>query len=160
VSGIGATTAVDTAPFATDGVRDGGCLCGAVRYRAGLPPQWVAHCHCSMCRRAQGAAFVTWVGIAEPRFQLLRGQELLARYHSSPSATRSFCRRCGSPLLFRSTRWPDETHVTLASFDDPTGLEPRGHAYWRSRVKWGDWNGRELRISEPPDHDAPVTSAS
>jgi len=41
--------------------RTGGCSCGAVRYRVGMPPLWVAHCHCSMCRRAQGAAFVTWI---------------------------------------------------------------------------------------------------
>ncbi len=40
--------------------RFGGCLCGVVRYRIALPPLWVAHCHCSICRRAQGAGFVTW----------------------------------------------------------------------------------------------------
>jgi hypothetical protein len=149
----------DPAPAEAD-AREGGCLCGSVRYRAALPPLWVAHCHCSMCRRAQGAAFVTWVGIADEGFHLLSGSDVLERYRSSPSATRSYCRRCGSPLLFQSTRWPGETHVTLASFDDPTGLEPRAHAYWRSRAPWGDWRGRNLPISEPPDHDAPGTSTS
>ena len=145
---------------ATTSARDGGCFCGAVRYRAAMPALWVAHCHCSMCRRAQGAAFVTWVGIAKDGFDFLSGSEALEHYHSSLSAIRSFCRRCGSPLLFQSTRWPGETHVTLASFDDPEGLEPRAHAYWSARAPWGDWCGRELAISEPPDHDAPPTSSS
>jgi len=156
VSGSGAAATGE----ATAGVRDGGCLCGAVRYRAGLPALWVAHCHCSMCRRAQGAGFVTWVGVAEDRFQVLSGADMLEHYRSSTSATRSFCRRCGSPLVFRSSRWPGETHVTLASLDDPDGLEPRAHAYWSSRAPWSDWSGRGLQTVDPPDHDAPSTSSS
>jgi hypothetical protein len=32
------------------------CLCGAVRGRIARPSRWVAHCHCSVCRRAHGAA--------------------------------------------------------------------------------------------------------
>ena len=38
----------------------GKCLCGAVRFRMRFPSKWVAHCHCTMCRRAHGAAFVTF----------------------------------------------------------------------------------------------------
>ena len=132
----------------------GGCLCGAVRYRIAPPPLWVAHCHCSLCRRAQGAGFVTWVGVADDRFAIERGADVLEHYRSSAAATRSFCRRCGSPLLFRSSHWPGETHVTLASLDDPSGLEPRTHAYWSSRAAWADWTGRELAKVDPPDHGA------
>jgi hypothetical protein len=113
-----------------------------------------------MCRRAQGAAFVTWVGIPDERFQWVSGTDELQQYRSSPSAMRSFCRRCGSPLLFRSNRWPGETHVTLASFDDPAGLEPSAHAYWSSRAPWGDVSRRDLSTVDPPDHDAPATSSS
>ena len=129
--------------------RTGGCLCGAVRYRVGMPALWVAHCHCSMCRRAQGAAFVTWVGTAADRFVLESGAADLQRFQSSPQATRSFCGRCGSPLFFQSDRWPGEMHVTLASLDDASGLEPQAHAYWSSRAPWGEWEGRELAKVEP-----------
>jgi hypothetical protein len=41
----------------------GACLCGAVQFELQLPATWVAHCHCTMCRRAHGAAFVTWVSV-------------------------------------------------------------------------------------------------
>ena len=40
----------------------GTCLCGSVRFSASLPSKWVAHCHCTYCRRAHGAPFVTWAG--------------------------------------------------------------------------------------------------
>ena len=50
----------------------GGCLCGAIRYRARGPTMSVKHCHCSMCRRAGGAAMVTWVGFARDGFALTK----------------------------------------------------------------------------------------
>ena len=68
---------------------EGACLCGAVTFRVALPPKWVAHCHCSMCRRAHGAGFVTWVGVDEPALTLLTSLTLTS-YASSPEATRSF----------------------------------------------------------------------
>ena len=45
----------------------GQCLCGAVAFTAALPSKWVAHCHCTLCQRAHGAAFVTWVGMDSAR---------------------------------------------------------------------------------------------
>jgi hypothetical protein len=116
--------------------RTGGCLCGAVRYRIDRPPLWVAHCHCSICRRAQGAGFVTWAGFAEGALGFDAGEKLLSRYSSSAAAMRSFCRRCGTPLFFQSSRWPGEIHVTLASLDSAAGLEPQAHVYWGSRAPW------------------------
>jgi hypothetical protein len=118
---------------------DGGCLCGAVRFRIRLPPKWCAHCHCTMCRRAHGAAFVTWVGSRTEDFQLLAGEAELRRYRSSPPATRGFCGQCGTMLFFESSRWPDEVHVTLASLDSDAGLVPEGHAYWEDRVAWAEF---------------------
>jgi hypothetical protein len=132
--------------------RSGGCLCGAVRYSIALPPKWVAHCHCSMCRRAHGAAFVTWVGNLRENVRIEKGADLLATYRSSSAAERTFCSRCGSMLFFASSHWPDELHVTLAHLDDAAGLEPQAHAYWKDRVAWSDWTGRSLAVVEPPDH--------
>jgi hypothetical protein len=119
-------------------VGEGGCLCGGIRFRVGLPPLWVAHCHCTMCRRAHGAAFVTWVGTDGDRFELLGADSYLRSYRSSPEATRSFCGRCGAPLFFESTRWPGELHVTLASLaaDVVATLQPQGHVHWADRVPW------------------------
>jgi hypothetical protein len=131
--------------------RTGGCLCGGVRYRLDRAPLWVAHCHCSMCRRAQGAGFVTWAGFAEDAFGFDAGEDLVSRYQSSAAAVRSFCRRCGTPLFFQSSRWPGEIHVTLASLDSAEGLEPQAHAYWSSRVPWLGWDGGDLRKVEPED---------
>jgi hypothetical protein len=145
--------AADSGPGGVQAARTGGCLCGGVRYRLDRAPLWVAHCHCSMCRRAQGAGFVTWAGFAEDALSLDAGEDLVSRYQSSAAAARSFCRRCGTPLFFQSSRWPGEIHVTLASLDSAEGLEPQAHAYWSSRVPWLGWDGGELPRVEPDDEN-------
>lgn len=115
----------------------GSCLCGDIRFRLDLPSQWVAHCHCSLCRRAHGAGFVTWVGMATERVGIDDPQARLRWYPSSPGADRGFCSQCGSSLLFRSGRWPGELHVVLACVDDPVDRAPQAHAYWDTHVDWG-----------------------
>jgi len=130
----------------------GGCLCGAVRLVAALPPNWVAHCHCSMCRRAHGAGFVTWAGFPRGAISVESGEAMLTRFKSSAAATRSFCSHCGSMLFFESGHWPDEKHVALGCLDSAEGLEPTAHAYWESRARWADWSGVTLPTVEPPDH--------
>jgi len=125
-------------PIAGEGLGEGSCLCGAIRYRFALPPLWVAHCHCTMCRRAQGAGFVTWVGTNGELFELMGEAGRLRTYRSSPEATRSFCGRCGTPLFFESTRWPGELHITLGSVEPRLAaqLQPQAHVHWAEHVPW------------------------
>ena len=114
---------------------EGACLCGGLRFAIGLPSLWCAHCHCSMCQRAHGSAFVTWVGVAQARFLLGEGAPL-RWYASSPGAERGFCGDCGSSLLFRSTRWPGEVHVTLANLHGPIDRAPQAHVFYDRHVDW------------------------
>lgn len=114
----------------------GACLCEDLRFSAELPSKWVAHCHCSMCRRAHGAAFVTWVGMDESRVSIDDPQGRLRWHRSSPGAERGFCSRCGSTLFFRSGRWAGELHVALANFQDPVDRAPQSHAFWDTHVDW------------------------
>jgi hypothetical protein len=114
----------------------GSCLCGAIEFGLTFPSKWVAHCHCSLCRRAHGAAFVTWVGMHERDVAIADPQSLLRWYASTPGAQRGFCARCGSTLFFRSQRWPGELHVTHANLHGPADRAPQAHAYWDTHVAW------------------------
>ena len=100
----------------------GRCHCGAVRFTADFPSRFVAHCHCESCRRAHGAAFVTWAGFPSPQVRVTQGADELATHESSPRTYRRFCRRCGSKLFFESAKWPGETHVVLAAVIVPLAL--------------------------------------
>ncbi|MCA9648593.1 MAG: GFA family protein [Myxococcales bacterium] len=126
----------ESASAATESKREGGCLCGAVRFEITLPSKWCAHCHCSMCRRAHGAGVVTWFGVPEDRFRITAGEELLVRFASSERAWRGFCGRCGSTMLFGGERWPGEVHVALANLEGELDRKPVANVYWDVRVPW------------------------
>jgi hypothetical protein len=136
-----------------DETREGGCLCGAVRFRVALPSKWCAHCHCADCRRAHGAPFVTWFGVERPAFRVIAGDDALVRFRSSPQAVRSFCRRCGTTMLYEGDRWPDEVHVALACLEGQLDREPRAHVYWDRHVAWIDTMGSLPRLGGPAGNE-------
>lgn len=115
---------------------EGSCLCGAVRFAITPPTIACAHCHCSICRRAHGAAFVTWVLTAKERFEFLSGADRLVRYASSPGARRSFCGICGSSLLFEAEHYPGQIHVALANLHGKIDRLPEVHVFFSDRVPW------------------------
>ncbi len=102
---------------------EGGCLCGAVRYTLARVPDDVAHCHCRICRRASGAAFVTWATV-ERRDLAVTGQ--LRWYRSSRLAERGSCPVCGSPLFFAQAIDDDPAAAALPLAEAPPS-DPRGH---------------------------------
>lgn len=116
----------------------GACLCGAVRITAALPSKWVAHCHCSLCRRAHGAAFVTWAGFAEANVRIDDPEGRLRWYASSPGARRGSCAHCGTPMLFTADRWPGEVHIARALLDDAVDKPPAAHVFYETHVPWLD----------------------
>lgn len=118
----------------TSGELRGSCLCGAVQFRVLPPTLRCTHCHCTICQRTHGAAFVTWVGTAEMGVTIDAAH--LHWDRSSAEAERGFCAICGSTLFFRSRRWPGELHIVRAHFSGGIDREPQAHAYYDSRVGW------------------------
>lgn len=119
----------------TDTTFSGSCLCGSVQFSFAAPSLWCAHCHCTMCQRAHGAALVTWVGVDEKGLQFNHNGQL--HWHpSSADSERGFCRECGSTLFFRSERWPGEVHIARANVDGEIDRLPASHAHWESHVDW------------------------
>ena len=115
---------------------NGSCLCGAIEFQAGLPSKWCAHCHCSMCRKAHGAGYVTWVGFKTDQVNFIQGEKELTWYESSPGAQRGFCRYCGSTLFFRSETWAGELHIVLACINEPIDRQPQANVFFDKHVNW------------------------
>jgi hypothetical protein len=115
---------------------DGGCLCGAVRYRIAAAPRDAGYCHCRMCQRAAGAPVVPWLTVSSDDFGWIKGEP--ARYRSSPKAERLFCPSCGTQMVFREPAAPQYLDVTLASLDDPAAVPPDHHGWTSSRIAWFD----------------------
>ena len=100
------------------GVLRGGCLCGGVRYSAGVPANHASHCYCSMCRKHHGAAAGSYVNVASEGFVIEQGDDLITEFASSPPARRGFCSVCGSSLYWRSSESPEAIAVTMGTLDE------------------------------------------
>jgi hypothetical protein len=121
----------------------GGCLCGAVRYEIATGPETgvdpaallATYCHCSMCRKASGGPFATFLSIPREAVRWVHGSPTI--YRSSPIATRGFCCACGSPLFYGADA-EENLAVTAGSLDDPSGVKPDHHYGIESRLPWAD----------------------
>ena len=121
--------------MASDSVT-GSCFCGTIRFTVRPPTRFCGHCHCSMCRRNHGAAYVTWFVVPYEQFTLDAGEGDLVRFKSSDHGTRSFCGRCGSSLFCESTHHPDVIDIVLANMHGPLDRRPESHFYFSDRVDW------------------------
>ena len=117
-------------------VVQGSCFCGTVKFEFSLPTLFCGHCHCSMCRRAHGAGFVTWIGVTMEQFRVSAGQDHLAEFNSSEHGTRSFCDKCGSSLFCQSNKHPEIMDIVLANLHDAIDREPQAHYYFSDRADW------------------------
>jgi hypothetical protein len=116
-------------------VLTGSCLCGGVRFEIDGALKRISHCHCSMCRKAHGAAFATYAGLKKDRLRML-SDATLATYRSSPHITRQFCATCGSTLFWNDEEKPEMIGVALGTVDgDPEG-RPNAHIHVASKAPW------------------------
>ena len=122
----------------------GQCACGAVRLEIDVPARWAWHDHSNASRHAQGAAYVTYVGSYRSRFRVLEGEAAITRFEDEQAGTtRSFCARCGTPLLYERARSPTMVNIPRAIFTERTGREPRYHMNLAEQADW-TWAGEAL----------------
>jgi len=115
-------------------VLSGGCLCGAVRYEIDHEDETASLCHCTMCRRQSGGAFMGFVTVPRARYRLLKGE--IVYFRSSDFGQRGFCVACGTPLCMDYDFEPENTGVVTGSLDDPDALPPVTHWGAESMLSW------------------------
>ena len=119
---------------------EGGCICGATRYRLTNTPMIIHACHCRDCQKLTGTAFVTNLWI-ERQFVAASGPEPVAfPVPPGPSGTRHdvfHCAACGTALWSKYHGAPGDTlFVRGGTLDDITAITPDAHIYTRSKVPW------------------------
>ena len=119
-------------------VIEGGCRCGAVRYRLRGLPLFTLHCHCADCRRSAGGPVQTWISYPKDQVSYAAGEP--NRYQSSPGVWRGFCAACGTPPVYEATRIPDEVHILVGTLDSHIALAPERHVWWEEKVPWLDFD--------------------
>ena len=122
----------------------GGCLCGAVELEIDFPAFWAWHDHSAPSRRAHGAAYATYIGCWRKHFRVAKGRRFIARFEdANTESTRSFCSRCGTPLLYELKRSLHMVNIPRALFTARTGREPRYHIAIEELQDWA-YTGKPL----------------
>jgi hypothetical protein len=117
--------------------REGGCACGAVRYRLSSEPLFVHCCHCLNCQRQTGSAFVINLLIESDRVELLGDEpKPIDAPRDDGSAQRIYrCPTC-QVAVFSEYGRPDVWFVRGGTLDEPATVTPDVHIYTRSKVSW------------------------
>ena len=116
---------------------EGGCACGAVRYRLASEPMFVHCCHCLNCQRQTGTAFVINLLIETDRVELLAGApHAVDAPRDDGSAQRIY--RCPScqVAVYSEYGWPEVAFVRAGTLDVPSAVAPDIHIYTRSKLPW------------------------
>jgi hypothetical protein len=119
--------------------QEGGCACGAVRYKVTAPPLIVHACHCRDCQRLTGTAFVTNMWI-ERRFVEANDAPLYSAMVPAGSGKPHEvfrCAKCGTALWSKYHAAPGDTVLLRAgTLDHPESVTPDVHIFIRSKVPW------------------------
>ena len=120
-------------------VYEGGCVCGAVRYRARGKPAVTSACHCMFCQRRTGSAFATMAYFDEANVGIMKGQVTEYEHRSDESSRwlrMQFCPRCGTTVTHAVEARPGMRAVALGTLDDPDSLRIERHIWLRSKRPW------------------------
>lgn len=124
-------------------VYEGGCACGAVRYKMESGPLIVHCCHCTWCQRQNGSAFAVNALIEADRVQLLQG-EIVDVEVPSPSGANQRISRCHNCqvavwsyyLVMFGGIGELVRFIRVGTLDDPGRLPPDIHIFTASKQPW------------------------
>jgi len=121
-----------------DTTREGGCQCGAVRYRIQGEALALAICHCTECQRQSGSAFGMSLITRKQDFTLLRGE--LKRFTRSSDSGRpvicAFCPECGTRIHHEPAYLEGVVNVKPGTLDDTSWLKPTIQGWTASKQPW------------------------
>jgi hypothetical protein len=134
---------------------DGGCECGAVRYRTTSDPIFVNCCHCRDCQKITGSAFALNAMIEADRLQVLAGAD---RISVERGTTR--CADCASLLWGEHPRFGDRIKfLRVGTLDAAERIAPDAHFFVRSRHPWvAIPDGVPAFETLPTEQDPPLVS--
>src|SRR5262245_15790744 len=117
---------------------EGGCGCGATRYRMTSVPMFVHCCHCRDCQKQTGTAFVLNALIETSRVQISSGEPVRSEMPTESGRPHGIyrCKVCGSAVWSEYGGVKTLRFVRVGTLDDPSALPPDVHIYTRSKLPW------------------------
>lgn len=113
------------------------CLCGCVEIETDAPVFWAWHDHSRASRVAHGAVYATYAGCWKSKVRVTKGEKLLSRFEDTERRqVRTFCSRCGTPVMFTRGGSPKWVNIPRALFSGRTGREAKYHVAIEELQDW------------------------
>lgn len=115
---------------------EGGCQCGATRYRLKSSPLSVYNCHCKDCQRFSGAAWSMSMIVRDEDFEISGQVDTYARRADSGRViSMNFCAHCHG-WLYNLPPSPGMVVVRAGTLDDLDWAAPVGNIWTESKAAW------------------------
>lgn len=126
-------------------VLEGGCHCGAVRYKVKVRARSGVRCNCSICDKK---GFLHLI-VDEEDFELLRGLDTLSTYTFGTHVARHhFCSRCGIHSFYRPRSHPERVDVNVRCLE---GVAPSDFKFYEFDGQHWEQSVDALRASQRSD---------
>lgn len=132
---------------------EGGCACGAVRYRLTAAPATIYTCHCTDCQKLTTAAFTLTMPVRRESLEILRG-ELKTWIRTPPSGNRlpqHVCSHCGVRIYSEPAGAPATVSLRCGTLDDTRWIRPVAAIWMKSAQPWVCLPDDVMRFDETPD---------
>jgi hypothetical protein len=99
---------------------EGGCYCGALRYKASGDPIFQGQCHCRECQYISGGSPNMVLGMPGDGFSYTKGAaKQFQRGDLESPVTREFCGECGTHILSIAPALGGARLLKVGTLDDP-----------------------------------------
>ena len=117
---------------------EGGCYCGAVRYRASGDAMFKGQCHCRECQYISGGMPNVVMAMPEAGFSYTKGSAKgFQRSDLENGVTREFCAKCGTQLASMSPTMAGAVMLKVGTLDDQSAFEgPQMAIYTCDAQSW------------------------
>lgn len=118
---------------------EGGCTCGATRYRLAAKPFAVHCCHCRSCQCETGSAFVLNGLVESEHVEVTAGEPVTIDTPSESGKGQKIvrCPACEVALWSHYGGMGERAaFVRIGTLDEPDACPPQVHIFTRSKQQW------------------------
>ena len=130
---------------------EGGCRCGALRFRVTQPPMLTSACHCAGCQKMSASAFSLTVTVPAEGFEVTAGEPAIGGLHGA-QVHHHHCDRCKSWVFTTVEGMDFFVNVRATMLDEHGWFRPFMEVWTSEKLPWAE-TGAAHSFATAPEMD-------
>lgn len=127
---------------------EGGCRCGALRFKAEGEPLLSSACHCTGCQRMSGGPYSLTLSVPAEGFSVTKGEPVIGGL-KGPDAHHHFCPECLSWVFTTAEGMDFFVNVRTTMLDDPVPFPPFLEVFTSEKLPWAQTTAERRYATQP-----------